>query len=43
MYLPVISEMKNPREYRKSCLTAGFLIGAMYLSFSLVIYRWCVY
>ncbi|CZR55645.1 related to neutral amino acid permease [Phialocephala subalpina] len=41
MYLPVISEMKKPTDYRKACLVAGLLVGAMYLTFSLVIYRWC--
>lgn len=41
MYLPAISEMKNPLEYRKACLVASFFVGAIYLSFSLVIYRWC--
>ena len=41
MYLPVISEMRKPREYRKAAIVAGILVGAMYLSFSLVIYRWC--
>ncbi|KAJ9615845.1 hypothetical protein H2200_001922 [Cladophialophora chaetospira] len=41
MYLPVISEMKQPRDYRKAAILAGILVGAMYLSFSLVIYRWC--
>lgn len=41
MFLPVISEMKRPQDYRKACLLAGFIVGAMYLSFSLVIYRWC--
>lgn len=41
MFLPVISEMKRPQDYRKACLVAGFIVGAMYLSFSLVIYRYC--
>ncbi|KAK5190676.1 hypothetical protein LTR99_003406 [Exophiala xenobiotica] len=41
MYLPVISEMKKPRDYRKAAIVAGILVGAMYLTFSLVIYRWC--
>ena len=41
MYLPVISEMRRPRDYRKAVLLTGFLVGAMYLTFSLVIYRWC--
>ncbi|KIW18344.1 hypothetical protein PV08_02632 [Exophiala spinifera] len=41
MYLPVISEMKKPRDYRKAAIVAGILVGAMYLTFSLVIYRYC--
>ncbi|KAF5709065.1 amino acid transporter [Fusarium mundagurra] len=40
-FLPVISEMKRPQDYRKACLVAGFIVGALYLSFSLVIYRYC--
>lgn len=41
MYLPVISEMRRPQDYRKAAILTGILVGAMYLSFSLVIYRWC--
>ena len=41
MYMPIVSEMKNPVDYRKACLVAGVLIGILYLTFSLVIYRWC--
>lgn len=41
MYLPVISEMRRPQDYRKAALVTGVLVGAIYLSFSLVIYRWC--
>jgi len=41
MYLPVISEMRHPRDYRKAAIITGILVGAMYLTFSLVIYRWC--
>ncbi|KAH8803472.1 amino acid transporter [Xylogone sp. PMI_703] len=41
MYLPVISEMRKPREYRKAAIVAGVLVTAMYLTFSLIIYRWC--
>lgn len=41
MFLPVISEMRRPQDYKKACIWAGFIVGAMYLSFSLVIYRWC--
>ncbi|KAJ9416101.1 hypothetical protein FOXG_09582 [Fusarium oxysporum f. sp. lycopersici 4287] len=41
MYLPVLSEMKRPEHFRKAVLVTGVLVLAMYLSFSLVIYRWC--
>ncbi|KAK9414086.1 putative Amino acid transporter transmembrane domain-containing protein [Seiridium unicorne] len=41
MYLPVISEMRRPQDYRKACYVTGLLVGAMYLAFSLVIYRYC--
>ncbi|KAK5690334.1 hypothetical protein LTR17_025962 [Elasticomyces elasticus] len=41
MYLPVISEMRRPQDYRKAAILTGLLVGAMYLSFSLVVYRWC--
>ena len=41
MYLPVISEMKKPPDYRKAAISAGILVGVMYLTFSLVIYRYC--
>lgn len=41
MYLPIISEMKKPGDYRKAAILTGILVGALYLSFSLVIYRWC--
>ncbi|KAI8212629.1 hypothetical protein K4K52_007579 [Colletotrichum sp. SAR 10_76] len=41
MYLPVISEMRRPQDYRRAALVTGGLVLAMYLSFSLVIYRWC--
>ncbi|RAH67116.1 putative amino acid transporter [Aspergillus aculeatinus CBS 121060] len=41
MFLPVISEMRRPQDYRKACLLAGFIVGAIYLTFSVVIYRYC--
>ena len=41
MYLPVIAEMRKPRDYRKATIVAGILVGIMYLVFSLVIYRYC--
>lgn len=41
MFLPVISEMRRPQDYRKACLWAGLIVGALYLVISLVIYRYC--
>lgn len=41
MFLPVISEMRRPQDYRKACLCAGFIVGTLYLVLSLVIYRYC--
>lgn len=41
MFLPVISEMKRPQDYRKACIWTGVIVGLMYLVFSLVIYRYC--
>lgn len=41
MYMPVVSEMRKPTDYRKACLVAGFLVGVLYLTFSLAIYRYC--
>ncbi|KAF4126769.1 Transmembrane amino acid transporter protein [Geosmithia morbida] len=40
-YLPVMSEMKRPQDYRKAVYVTGALAGAMYLAFSLVVHRWC--
>lgn len=39
--LPVISEMRNPRDYRKALFVCMGFVTATYLSFSLVVYRWC--
>lgn len=41
MYLPIIAEMRNPKDYRKAVYINGLVIGALYLVFSLVIYRYC--
>jgi len=40
-FLPVISEMRNPRDYRKALFVCMGIVTAAYLSFSLVVYRWC--
>jgi hypothetical protein len=39
-FLPVISEMRNPTEYRKALYLCMGIVTAAYLSLSLVMYRW---
>lgn len=41
MFLPAISEMRRLQDFRKACIVAGFGVGALYLTFSLVMYRYC--
>ncbi|KAI3395897.1 hypothetical protein diail_682 [Diaporthe ilicicola] len=40
-FLPVISEMKRPRDYNKAVYLCMGIVTASYLAFSLVVYRWC--
>ncbi|TKX22544.1 hypothetical protein C1H76_5327 [Elsinoe australis] len=40
-FLPVISEMKRPRDYSKAVYVCMGFVTASYLTFSLVVYRWC--
>ncbi|KAF9691101.1 hypothetical protein EKO04_010635 [Ascochyta lentis] len=40
-FLPVMSEMKNPREYSKAVSWCMGIVTAAYLSFSLVVYKYC--
>lgn len=40
-FLPIISEMRDPRDYKKSLYVSMFIMNACYLTFSLVVYRWC--
>lgn len=40
-FLPVISEMREPRDFRKALFTCMGFVLAMYLAFALVVYRWC--
>lgn len=40
-FLPVISEMRNPKDYRKALFVCMGLVTSAYLAFSLVVYRWC--
>lgn len=40
-FLPVISEMRNPRDYNKAVYLCMGVVTASYLTFSLIVYRWC--
>ncbi|KAK9418788.1 putative Amino acid transporter transmembrane domain-containing protein [Seiridium unicorne] len=40
-YLPVIAEMKKPKDYKKAIILVSFIVAAVYLSVAEVIYRWC--
>lgn len=40
-FLPVIAEMKNPKDYNKAVYVAMGLVNASYIAFSLVVYHWC--
>lgn len=40
-FLPVISEMRQPKDYRKALYVAMGFVTISYLCFALVVYRWC--
>ncbi|KAI9688691.1 MAG: hypothetical protein M1822_001048 [Bathelium mastoideum] len=40
-FLPVMSEMANPKDYNKAVYVCMALVQSSYLTFSLVVYRWC--
>jgi len=40
-FLPVISEMRQPKDYRKALFACMAIVQAAYLAFSLVVYKWC--
>ncbi|EPE25402.1 hypothetical protein GLAREA_01314 [Glarea lozoyensis ATCC 20868] len=40
-FLPVISEMRQPKDYRKALFTCMGFVTAAYLSLALVVYKWC--
>ncbi|KAB2570371.1 N amino acid transport system protein [Lasiodiplodia theobromae] len=40
-FLPVISEMREPRDFKRALYAAMGFVTASYLAFSLVVYRWC--
>jgi hypothetical protein len=39
-YIPVIAEMKRPQDFNKSAIIVALVVGSIYLSFSMVMYRW---
>lgn len=40
-FLPVISEMRRPQDYKKALYLCMTIVTASYLAFTVVIYRWC--
>ncbi|KAF4493548.1 neutral amino acid permease, partial [Fusarium agapanthi] len=40
-FLPVISEMRRPRDYNKAVYLCMGIVTASYLTFSLVVYKYC--
>lgn len=40
-FLPVISEMRNPKDYNKAVYITFAIVNAAYLAFSLVVYKYC--
>jgi len=40
-FLPVIAEMKNPKDYNKAVYVCFAIVNAGYLTFSLIVYKWC--
>jgi amino acid transporter len=40
-FVPVIAEMRNPKDFNKALYVCMGIVNAAYLSFSLVVYRWC--
>ena len=41
IFVTVIAEMKQPRDYNKAVYVCQSLVNGSYLAFSLVVYRWC--
>jgi Transmembrane amino acid transporter protein len=40
-FLPVISEMRKPKDFNKALYTCMAFVQAAYLAFALVVYKWC--
>jgi hypothetical protein len=39
--LPVISEMRRPQDFKKALYLCMSIVTAAYLSFSLIVYKYC--
>lgn len=40
-FMPVVAEMRRPKDYNKALFTCMSILNASYLAFGLVVYRWC--
>ncbi|EXJ80688.1 hypothetical protein A1O3_06972 [Capronia epimyces CBS 606.96] len=40
-YIPIVAEMRRPQDYRKAVIPVGFIVAAVYLSMSMVVYYYC--
>ena len=40
-FIPVVAEMRKPRDFRKALYTCMAFVTASYLTFALVVYAWC--
>ena len=40
-FIPVIAEMRNPKDFNKALFLCMAVVQSAYLTFSLVVYRWC--
>ena len=40
-FMPVIAEMRHPKDFHKALFVCMGFVTASYLTFSLVVYRWC--
>lgn len=40
-FLPIISEMRRPQDYKKALYLCMTIVTSSYLAFTMVIYKWC--
>jgi len=40
-FIPVISEMRNPKDYNKAVYVCMAVTNGSYLTFSLIVYKYC--